>query len=161
MRVQVSPAAPLEKTLCLISNFFADTCMSTVQIPIVAGVCIRQDGKVLLVQEAKPKVRGLWNFPAGKVEEGDTIETTAAKEAREETGYSVQIVRELGLFHEELQEPVKHLFEATVVSGTVRYDPNEILDVSWFSETELERMEQAGQLRGKWVMQGIRLSAAK
>ena len=57
-----------------------------------AGCIIEKDGKYLLVQEAQKHVYGLWNLPAGKVEEGYTIAETAVKEAKEETGFDVEIV---------------------------------------------------------------------
>ncbi len=39
---------------------------------IVAGVVI-QDGKVLLIQEAKFSCRGAWYLPAGRMEKNETI----------------------------------------------------------------------------------------
>ncbi|MDP3093264.1 MAG: NUDIX domain-containing protein [bacterium] len=77
------------------------------QTNIVAGVVIKQDGKYLLAQENRPgtKVHGLWNFPAGKVEEGATIEKTAVKEAKEEIGYNVELIRKLGIFQANTKTP--------------------------------------------------------
>ena len=48
---------------------------------VVAGVVLEHDGTYLLVQEKQPRAYGLWNLPAGRVDEGDTIEQTAVKEA--------------------------------------------------------------------------------
>ena len=39
---------------------------------IVAGVVI-QDGKVLLIQEAKASCRGTWYLPAGRMERDESI----------------------------------------------------------------------------------------
>ena len=39
---------------------------------IVVGMVI-QDGKVLMIQEAKPRCRGTWYLPAGRMEENETI----------------------------------------------------------------------------------------
>jgi ADP-ribose pyrophosphatase YjhB (NUDIX family) len=52
---------------------------------MVAACLIKRDGKYLLVQEKQPKAYGLWNLPAGKVDEGYTIEETAIKEAKDLT----------------------------------------------------------------------------
>jgi len=38
----------------------------------VVGVAV-EEGKVLMIQEAKPQYRGMWSLPAGSVEKGQTI----------------------------------------------------------------------------------------
>ncbi|MEZ5882333.1 MAG: NUDIX domain-containing protein [Paracoccaceae bacterium] len=55
--------------------------------PVVAvlAVVIR-GGRVLLVQRANPPDAGLWGFPGGKVEFGETLEQAAERELLEETG---------------------------------------------------------------------------
>jgi 8-oxo-dGTP pyrophosphatase MutT (NUDIX family) len=53
---------------------------------------IEKDGKFLLVQEGHAGAYGLWNWQQGKVEEGETIEEAAVREAKEETGYEVSIL---------------------------------------------------------------------
>jgi 8-oxo-dGTP diphosphatase len=57
--------------------------------PVVAvlAVVIR-DGQVLLVQRANPPDAGLWGFPGGKVEYGETLLQAAERELLEETGVS-------------------------------------------------------------------------
>ena len=54
-------------------------------VPVVAGCVIQKDGKYLLVQEKQQKVYGLWNLPAGHVDEGETFEEAAIRESQEET----------------------------------------------------------------------------
>ena len=58
---------------------------------IVAGVCI-ENGKVLLMQEAKVSCRGAWYLPAGRMEPGESIEEGCVREVLEETGLQVQPV---------------------------------------------------------------------
>lgn len=54
-------------------------------ITAVLAVVIR-DGQVLLVQRANPPDAGLWGFPGGKVEFGETLLAAAERELSEETG---------------------------------------------------------------------------
>lgn len=56
-----------------------------------------RDGKVLLVQRAKPP-KGIWAFPGGHVEPGETLAEAAARELREETGMTAQFSGLLGLY---------------------------------------------------------------
>ncbi|WP_173934077.1 (deoxy)nucleoside triphosphate pyrophosphohydrolase [Chelativorans sp. Marseille-P2723] len=54
---------------------------------VAACALVDADGRVLIAQrpEGKP-MAGLWEFPGGKVEPGETPEETAIRELREELG---------------------------------------------------------------------------
>jgi 8-oxo-dGTP diphosphatase len=56
-----------------------------------------RDGKVLLVQRAKPPA-GIWAFPGGHVEPGERLEEAAARELFEETGMTASFRGLLGLY---------------------------------------------------------------
>ena len=58
---------------------------------------IWRDGKVLLVQRAKPPV-GIWAFPGGHVEPGEQLEEAVARELMEETGMTATFSGLLGLY---------------------------------------------------------------
>ncbi|WP_373505768.1 NUDIX hydrolase [Aestuariivirga sp.] len=58
---------------------------------------IWRDGKVLLVQRAKPPV-GIWAFPGGHVEPGERLEEAAARELMEEAGMTATFSGLLGLY---------------------------------------------------------------
>ena len=58
---------------------------------------IWRDGKVLLVQRAKPPA-GIWAFPGGHVEAGERLEEAAARELFEETGMTARFQGLLGLY---------------------------------------------------------------
>lgn len=128
-------------------------------VPIVAGVILKQSGKYLLVQEQKPDVRGLWNWPAGKVDEGYTIEQTAVKEAKEECGFDVQLIREIGIWQKTEKEPAKHAFVAEIISGTLQYPKEEIMDAKWFTLEEMRGMKD--QLRNDWVLEAAEMMEKK
>lgn len=123
---------------------------------MVAGVVLRQDGKYLLVQEKKPVCYGKWNLPAGKVDKGYSIEETAIKEAKEESGFDVELGEKLGVYQESVDKPVKHIFEAKIVGGELAFPEDEILDAKWFSFQEILNMKN--ELRVDCVWQAIEKS---
>ncbi|WJH35424.1 NUDIX domain-containing protein [Paenibacillus sp. CC-CFT747] len=65
---------------------------------LVACVSILQDDKVLILQENKPTVRNQWNFPGGCVEPGEDIRTAARREAKEESGYEIELTGTTGVY---------------------------------------------------------------
>ncbi|HEV2567115.1 (deoxy)nucleoside triphosphate pyrophosphohydrolase [Sphingomonas sp.] len=57
---------------------------------VVAAALIRADGRVLLQQRGPDRsMAGLWEFPGGKVEPGETPEAALARELDEELGIAV------------------------------------------------------------------------
>lgn len=61
------------------------------------SACIWRDGRVLMIQRAKPPV-GLWAFPGGHVEPGETLQEAAARELMEETGMTAEFSGLVGLY---------------------------------------------------------------
>lgn len=128
-----------------------------IHVVIAAGSVIKKNEKYLLVQEKQTYCYGLWNLPAGRVEKGYTIEQTAIKEAKEETGYDVEIIRELGVWHKDDDKAVKHPFEVKIIGGDLKFPKDELLDAKWFTFKEIEQMEKNKQLRGYWVFKAIKI----
>jgi 8-oxo-dGTP diphosphatase len=115
---------------------------------VVATCIIRNDkNEYLLVQEAQPKVYGLWNLPAGHVDKGESIENAAVREAKEETGLNVELLEKIGIWHDAVEEPVRHAFNVRVTGGELAPQPGEILDVKWFSYDDIVKMKAEGNLR--------------
>jgi len=123
---------------------------------MVEGCVIRDDdGKYLLVQEKQPKVYGLWNLPAGHVDKGESIEAASVREAKEETGYDVELGDKIGIYHETVESPVRHAFVAKIIGGDLKVQPDEILDAQWFSFDEITVMKQDGKLRVDWIYEAM------
>jgi 8-oxo-dGTP diphosphatase len=59
---------------------------------VAAVALVDADGRVLLAQRPPGKtLAGLWEFPGGKVEPGETPEETIVREVREEIGVETKV----------------------------------------------------------------------
>lgn len=66
------------------------TLKSPALLPVVAAALVDGDGRVLVQQRPFDKtLPGLWEFPGGKIEPGETPEAALCRELAEELGISV------------------------------------------------------------------------
>lgn len=119
---------------------------------IVTGAVIEKDGKILLVREKKQRAYGLWNFPAGRLGKGENPVDAAKREAKEETGYDIEINGLLGIYvggstHTVNLTLIKIVFRASVIGGELNFPKDEILEAKWFEPSEALAMEDS-KLRG-------------
>jgi mutator protein MutT len=63
--------------------------------PISLAVIARQDRYLFTLRPAGARLGGLWELPGGKIEPGETPETAAVRECREELGCEARAERRL------------------------------------------------------------------
>jgi 8-oxo-dGTP diphosphatase len=123
---------------------------------IRVAVLIKKDGKFLLGQEATKIIYGLWNWQQGRVEEGESLETAAVREVKEETGFDVQLVRKLTVLTNPFPGTNEtHVYLGEIVSGEQNFSKEEILDLQWFTEKQILGMKE--NLTGTWLPVVIKL----
>ena len=67
-----------------------------------------EEGRILLIRRGSDPYEGYWALPGGFVEVGETTEDAAAREAKEETGLDVEIVRLIGVYSDPDRDPRGH-----------------------------------------------------
>lgn len=130
------------------------------QLNIVCTVVIKEKGKFLLVQETKPEVAGLWNFPSGKMEFGENPMQGAIREAKEETGYDVEIVNLIDVVFKYWPDmpgaTVRFIFSGKTKSKKPSPINSEIACAKWFTPQEIKKMGKAGKLRNNILLERIK-----
>ncbi len=117
---------------------------------VIAGCVIVRNDKILMVKEAQKKCYGMWNIPAGHVDEPEGIKDAAIREVYEETGCKVKLTGVLPICMVEVNDDEPRLmvrFTAEVIEENIKFDPSEILDVKWIDLEEVKKMTKE-QLRG-------------
>ncbi len=68
--------------------------------PSVVLIPIETDGRLILIRQYRASVdRELWEFPAGRVDEGESPEAAARRECEEEIGRVPADVERVGAFY--------------------------------------------------------------
>lgn len=121
----------------------------------IAGVVLRNvEGRYLLVQETRPDIHGLWGIPAGHQDEREELHQTAIREAKEETGYTVELLSEEPFYegNVKMHNHVFHAYLAQVTGGTLRIQKGEILDAKWITFSRILDMNSNGEIRDPVIM---------
>ena len=85
---------------------------------IVSGVAIRE-GKVLMVQKAKPSCEGLWYLPAGRMEKGETMREAVIREVKEESGMDFHPLALMAVDRQG-NHWIRFTFTGTIVGGNLK-----------------------------------------
>ena len=106
-------------------------------VEVAAGLIFR-DGKLLITQRhADAHLGGLWEFPGGKREPGESYEDCLARELREELGVEVRVGELVESLTHHYPGKSVHLrfFRCTLVAGEPK--PLDCAAVKWVSAQEL------------------------
>ncbi len=108
------------------------------QITVVAAVISDGEGRILLARRPKGShMAGLWEFPGGKVEEGESFSEALARELDEELGIVVEIGGPLTFaVHTEPDLEILLLFFSGVIATGVP-TPREGQELRWVRPDEL------------------------
>jgi 8-oxo-dGTP diphosphatase len=95
---------------------------------VVAATIPERDGATLLTRRSINPGRGLWTFPGGFVDFGETVTDAAVRETFEETGLEVDLTGLLNVYTYP-GAPVIIVYRARVVGGTLTTcDENDALE---------------------------------
>lgn len=109
-------------------------------IEVVAGI-IKQNGKIFCSARGYGDYKGFWEFPGGKIEQGETREQALARELKEELDIDVSVGNHV--ITVEYDYPTFHLtmhcFYCEIVHGEIKLLEHE--DAKWMLPSEMHTLK--------------------
>jgi len=104
---------------------------------LTVDAIIEIDGGILLIKRKNPPPG--WAIPGGFVDYGETLEYAVIREAKEETGLDINIVRQFHTYSDPKRDP-RHHTVSTIFVATASGNPfaaDDALEVKIFSRDNL------------------------
>ena len=110
----------------------------------VGAVIVSNQGKLFLSQRGplSKNERGLWEFPGGSVEFGETLAVALKREMQEEYGIQIEVGELLDIVDHILSEEKQHWISPTFICRIIQCEPA-ILEpckcsrIGWFTPDEV------------------------
>ncbi|MFO7820793.1 MAG: (deoxy)nucleoside triphosphate pyrophosphohydrolase [Lentisphaeria bacterium] len=109
----------------------------------VCAAVIRRDNKYLMAQRPADKhLGGKWEFPGGKIHNGETLTQCIAREIREELCLSITSPKYLATTEYAYPEKTVRLhFIQCAIAGDAVYKVREHQEVAWFTVGEIQNLD--------------------
>ena len=114
-------------------------------VPVVCAILVRGDLIMLAQRPPDKKLGGLWEFPGGKVEAGESAEAALHRELQEELGCTVRITQTLAPFVHAYDWGRIELipFVCELADGSTEPHAHEHTALVWVERGELKEYEMA------------------
>jgi len=120
-----------------------------------------EKGELLVIRRGHAPYQGMWCWPGGMVDPGETVRTTGIREVQEETGLEVEIDKVLGIYSEFGRDPRGHFISIVLLAHPVKGTPQvteEATDWKWAaSDEKLEMAFDHARIRANY--QGLTAGA--
>ena len=116
----------------------------------VGIVAVNEKNEILLVQSKRYATMRLeWEIPAGRVEDGESMEEAARRECMEETGCTLSELTYLCCHNPSngMSDLKENVFLARVKSENALIDTNEVNTKAWFSKEQVLKLLKDNETR--------------
>ena len=122
------------------------------QFIIVKSLVLDATGKILFVRRKREwhtEAHNKWEFPGGKVDFGEAPEQTAVREAKEESGYDVEVTKLIPKiissqwkFPDRISQQLIICYVCKLIKGNASTEDHGVSEVKWFAMSEIPSTEE-------------------
>jgi len=122
-------------------------------------MAVDEKNRVMLVRQYRmPADRFLWELPAGKTDEGETVQQAAKRELIEETGLRAKKWKKLVSFYPSpgyIEEKMTIFLATGLTQGESQPMEDERIETRWFTKKELREMIASNKILDAKTMIGF------
>ena len=121
------------------------------QIVIVKSIIINKDDEFLFVRRKRDwhkEAHNKWEFAGGKIEFGEEPNKTAVREAKEETGFDVEVDFLLPIvlsahweYDDRLSQQILLCYVCNLKGGKPNIEDHGVSELKWFNSTNIPKKE--------------------
>ncbi len=121
------------------------------QFTIVKSLVVNEKGEILFVRRKKEwhkEAHNKWEFPGGKIEFGETPEEAAKREAKEESGYNVEveyllpkILSSKWIAEDQESQQILICYVCKLVGGEQSLADHGVSEIKWFDGNKAQKLE--------------------
>ncbi len=125
-------------------------------VPCNAVIIENEKGEIMLTKRKFDPAKGMWDWPGGFIDAGETLEESVKREIKEELGVEVRVDKTIGTYIGRylFQDINAYLFcvavSAIIISGYLKVS-DDITEYKYFPPQEILNMEVAFEA----IKQGI------
>lgn len=122
---------------------------------VIGGTAIVNKDKILIIQRAADEkiLPNIWEFPSGKKEPLEKIEDAAVREAKEETGLDVKLIKPIYVFNfgweneEEIRDATEIVFLSSTEENPQVKISSEHQNFAWIGKDEIENYSMSPETK--------------
>ena len=114
----------------------------------IDAVIIDENETVVLIKRRNPPYQNHWALPGGFVELGEKVEDAVLREAEEETGLHIRILKLVGVYSDPNRDPRGHVISITYLCKRLAlaeqpHGGDDAKEAKVFNRPELENIQLA------------------
>jgi len=86
------------------------------KIRVAVDTIIRYKGGIVLIKRKFGEEKGKWALPGGHVDLDEPLESAAVREAKEETGLDIILIRQMHTYSDPKRDPRNHVITTVFVA---------------------------------------------
>ncbi|MFC0270939.1 NUDIX domain-containing protein [Metabacillus herbersteinensis] len=124
----------------------------------VSGLVENERGEWLVVKKKYGGLKGMWSFPAGFVEEGETVDEAVLREIKEETGIDATVEGIIGIRSGVIKDVISDnmlIFKLQATSSSITIQIKELFEADFIHPSKLKEDPHSSLLLANFAEKSV------